>query len=118
MSEPMRNLYYGSYSLPPYYATWSWSVFAQTTALPVATLVGITLLGLLRKMGHTPLEFLRHETSKGGVKRGFALPERLSFTTRFRLRVFLRNLGNFATLFVGIGFASMLLLFSLAFCRP
>lgn len=114
MSEPMRNLYYGSYSLPPYYATWSWSVFAQTTALPVATLVGITLLGLLRKMGHTPLEFLRHETSKGGVKRGFALPERLSFITRFRMRVFLRNLGNFATLFVGIGFASMLLLFSLA----
>ena len=114
MSEPMRNLYYGSYSLPPYYATWSWGVFAQTTVLPVATLVVITLLGLLRKMGHTPLEFLRHETSKGGVKRGFALPERLSFTTCFRLRVFLRNLGNFATLFVGIGFASMLLLFSLA----
>ena len=114
MSEPMRNLYYGSYSLPPYYATWSWGVFAQTTVLPVATLVGITLLGLLRKMGHTPLEFLRHETSKGGVKRGFALPERLSFTARFRMRVFLRNLGNFATLFVGIGFASMLLLFSLA----
>ena len=114
MSEPMRNLYYGSYSLPPYYATWSWGVFAQTTMLPVATLVVITLLGLLRKMGHTPLEFLRHETSKGGVKRGFALPERLSFTSRFRLRVFLRNLGHFATLFVGIGFASMLLLFSLA----
>ena len=114
MSEPMRNLYYGSYSLPPYYATWSWGVFAQTTVLPVATLVGITLLGLLRKMGRTPLEFLRHETSKGGVKRGFALPERLSFIARFRMRVFLRNLGNFATLFVGIGFASMLLLFSLA----
>ena len=114
MSEPMRNLYYGSYSLPPYYATWSWGVFAQTTALPVTTLVGITLLGLLRKMGHTPLEFLRHETSKGGVKRGFALPERLSFIARFRMRVFLCNLGNFATLFVGIGFASMLLLFSLA----
>lgn len=114
VSEPMRNLYYGSYSLPPYYATWSWGVFAQTTVLPVATLVGITLLGLLRKMGHTPLEFLRHETSKGGVKRGFALPERLSFIARFRMRVFLRNLGNFATLFVGIGFASMLLLFSLA----
>ena len=114
MSEPMRNLYYGSYSLPPYYATWSWGVFAQTTVLPVATLVGITLLGLLRKMGHTPLEFLRHETSKGGIKRGFALPEHLSFIARFRMRVFLRNLGNFATLFVGIGFASMLLLFSLA----
>ena len=114
MSEPMRDLYYGSYSLPPYYATWSWGVFAQTTVVPVAVLVVITLLGLARKMRHTPLEFLRHETSKGGVKRGFALPERLGFTVRFRLRVFLRNLGNFATLFVGIAFASMLLLFSLA----
>ena len=114
MSEPMRDLYYGSYSLPPYHATWSWGVFAQTTVVPVAVLVVITLVGLLRKMRHTPLEFLRHETSKGGVKRGFALPERLNFTARFRLRVFLRNLGNFATLFVGIGFASLLLLFSLA----
>lgn len=114
MSEPMRNLYYGSYSLPPYYATWSWGVFFQTTVVPVAVLVLVTLVGLLRKMGHTPLQFLRHETSKGGVKRGFALPERLSFTARFRLRVFLRNLGNFATLFVGIGFASLLLLFALA----
>ncbi len=114
MSEPMRNLYYGSYSLPPYYATWSWGVFAKTTVVPVAVLVFITLAGLVRKMRHTPLEFLRHETSKGGVKRGFALPERLGFTARFRLRVFLRNLGNFATLFIGIGFASMLLLFSLA----
>ena len=114
MSEPMRNLYYGSYSLPPYYATWSWGVFAKTTVVPVAVLVLIALAGLVRKMRHTPLEFLRHETSKGGVKRGFALPERLGFTARFRLRVFLRNLGNFATLFIGIGFASMLLLFSLA----
>ena len=114
MSEPMRNLYYGSYSLPPYYATWSWGVFFQTTVVPVAVLVLVTLVGLLRKMGHAPLQFLRHETSKGGVKRGFALPERLGFTARFRLRVFLRNLGNFATLFVGIGFASLLLLFSLA----
>ncbi len=114
MSEPMRNLYYGSYSLPPYYATWSWGVFAKTTVVPVAVLVLITLAGLVRKMRHTPLEFLRHETSKGGVKRGLALPERLGFTARFRLRVFLRNLGNFATLFIGIGFASMLLLFSLA----
>ncbi len=114
MSQPMQELYYGSYSLPPYYATWSWGVFAQTTVVPVVVLIGITLLGLVRKMGHTPLQFLRHETSKGGVKRGFALPERLGFVARFRLRVFLRNLGNFATLFFGIGFASMLLLFSLA----
>ena len=114
-TKPMQGLYYGSYSLPPFEVSWDWSIFATTTVLPVVVLVGITLLGLLRKMGRTPLQFLRHETGgRGGVKRGFALPERLGFVARFRLRVFLRNLGNFATLFLGIAFASMLLLFSLA----
>lgn len=114
MSEPMQQLYYGSYSLPPYYPTWSWGVFLQTTLVPVLVMVLITLIGLIRKMRHTPLDFLRHETSKGGVKRGFPLPERLGFSARFRLRVLLRNLGNFATLFIGIGFASLLLLFGVA----
>ena len=115
MTTPMQQLYYGSYSLPPFWVSWDWGIFAQTTVVPVCVLVGVTLLGLLRKMGRTPLQFLRHETGgKGGVKRGVKLPERLGFVARFRLRVFLRNLGNFATLFVGIGFASMLLLFSLA----
>ena len=115
MTTPMQQLYYGSYSLPPFQVHWDWGIFAQTTVVPVCVLVGITLLGLLRKMGRTPLQFLRHETGgKGGVKRGVRLPECLGFVARFRLRVFLRNLGNFATLFVGIGFASMLLLFSLA----
>ncbi len=112
---PMKDLYYGSYSLPPFHVSWSWEVVVQTAVVPVAALVGVTLLGLLRKMGKTPLQFLRHETGgKSGTKRGLPLPERLGFTARFRLRVFLRNLGNFATLYVGIAFASLLLLFGLA----
>ena len=114
MEQPMKDLYYNSYSLPPYHMTWSWPVFIKTTLVPVAVLVVITLLGIVRKMGHTPLQFLRHETSRGGVRRGLALPTRLSFIARFRLRVFLRNLGNFATLFVGVTFASLLMLFGLA----
>ena len=114
-TTPMKNLYYGSYSLPPFQVSWDWSIFLKCAVAPAALLVLITLLGLLRKMGKTPLQFLRHEASgKSGTKRGFRLPERLGFAARFRIRVFLRNLGNFATLFVGIGFASLLLLFALA----
>ena len=114
-TTPMQELYYGSYSLPPFQVSWDWGIFVQTAVVPVVVLVGITLLGLLRKMGKTPLQFLRHEASgKSGTKRGVKLPERFGFVARFRLRVFLRNLGNFATLFVGIGFASLLLLFALA----
>ena len=113
LAEPMKNLYYNSYSLPPYVATWDWGVFAITTVAPLALLIGITFLGLAHKMRCTPLQFLRHETSHGRAKRGVALPERMPFPVRFRLRIFLCNLGNFITLFFGIGFASMLLLFGL-----
>ena len=114
-TEPMRSLYYGSYSLPPFQVYWSWEIFVKCAVVPAAALILITLVGLLRKMGKTPLQFLRHEASgKSGTKRGLQLPERMGFVSRFRLRVFLRNLGNFATLFVGIAFASLLLLFGLA----
>lgn len=114
-TEPMRGLYYGSYSLPPFQVYWSWEIFVKCAVVPAAALILITLVGLLRKMGKTPLQFLRHEASgKSGTKRGLQLPERMGFVSRFRLRIFLRNLGNFATLFVGIAFASLLLLFGLA----
>ena len=114
-TEPMRGLYYGSYSLPPFQVYWSWEIFVKCAVVPAAALILITLVGLLRKMGKTPLQFLRHEASgKSGTKRGLRLPERMGFVSRFRLRIFLRNLGNFATLFVGIAFASLLLLFGLA----
>lgn len=113
LSDTMRGLYYNSYSLPPYVATWDWGVFALTTVAPLALLIGITCAGLALKMRCTPLQFLRHDTARGGRRRGIALPARLGFVTRFRLRVFLTNLGNFVTLFFGIGFASLLLLFGL-----
>ena len=114
-TEPMRSLYYGSYSLPPFQVYWSWEIFVKCAVVPAAALILITLVGLLHKMGKTPLQFLRHEASgKSGTKRGLQLPERMGFVSRFRLRVFLRNLGNFATLFVGIAFGSLLLLFGLA----
>ena len=114
-TEPMRSLYYGSYSLPPFQVYWSWEIFVKCAVVPAAALILITLVGLLRKMGKTPLQFLRREASgKSGTKRGLRLPERMGFVSRFRLRIFLRNLGNFATLFVGIAFASLLMLFGLA----
>ena len=114
-TEPMRELYYGSYSLPPFEVFWDWGIFVKCAVVPAAVLILITLLGLLRKMGKTPLQFLRHEAGgKSGTKRGVRLPERLGFVARFRLRVFPRNLGNFATMFVGICFGALLLLFALA----
>lgn len=79
-TEPMRSLYYGSYSLPPFQVYWSWEIFVKCAVVPAAALILITLVGLLRKMGKTPLQFLRHEASgKSGTKRGLQLPERMGF---------------------------------------
>ncbi|WP_296013493.1 FtsX-like permease family protein [uncultured Adlercreutzia sp.] len=113
LSAPMRDLYYNSYSLPPYEAVFNPEVFVLTTVVPVVLLVGITFAGLLRKLRCTPLEFLRHETTRKSRRRGVALPERWPFAVRFRLRVFLCSLSNYVTLFLGLVFASLLLVFGL-----
>lgn len=68
LETPMKNLYYNSYSLPPYHMTWSWHAFLMCTVVPFVLLVGVTIAGLLRKMGKTPLQFLRHELGRGGTK--------------------------------------------------
>lgn len=112
LSGPMQGLYYNSYSLPPYEAYFNVRVLLFTTVVPLVLLAGITFFGLARRLRLSPLQFLRHDIVKAGVGRNLHLPERLGFSARFGLRVFARNLSHFVTLFFGIAFASLLLLFS------
>lgn len=111
--QPMKDAYYGSYGLPPFVHTWHWSVFAKTSVVPYVLLMVITFLGLVRKLGATPLQFLRHEAGGRTRRKGIALPDALPYASRFRLRVFMRNASHFATLLVGIVFGSILLLLGL-----
>ena len=111
---PMQGLYYNSYGFPPYHTTFNPGVLVSTTIVPLALLVAITFIGLVRRMKATPLQFLRREIAHRSKRSSMALPEKLRFVTRFRLRVFVRNLSHFATLFFGIMFGSLLLLFGLA----
>ena len=111
---PMQGLYYNSYGFPPYHTTFNLEVLVTTTIVPLVLLVVITFLGLVRKLKATPLQFLRREITHRSKRSSMVLPERLRFATRFRLRVFIRNLSHFATLFFGIMFGSLLLLFGLA----
>lgn len=113
LSGPMQQLYYGSYSLPPYEYSFSPDVFVFTTIIPFALLEVVTLLGLVRKLRFTPLAFLRREIANRSRRATLRLPERLSFVHRFQLRVFLRNLSHFVVLFFGISFCSLFLLFGL-----
>lgn len=111
LAEPFKDLYYNSYSLPPLTQIWSWRVVFVTSVVPFLLLVGITFIGLVRKMKFTPLQFLRHETSTRKRNAHLPLPEKMRYPSKFRLRVLLRNASHFITLFFGIMFASLLLLF-------
>ena len=114
LTLPMKDLYYHSYSLPPFVYVWHWEIFLMTSIAPFAVLELITLLGLLRKLGATPLQFLRHEAGGKKALRGtLRLPDALPYASRFRIRLFLRNLSHFVTLFLGIVFGSILLLMGL-----
>ena len=113
MSGPMQDLEYNSYSLPPFVSMFDVRAFVITTVIPFVLLVSITFLGLTRKLGATPLAFLRQEVSHKKRRTKLVLPERLGFVARFRIRVFMRNVSHFVVLFFGIAFCSLFLLFGL-----
>ena len=113
LSTPMQELYYNSYSLPPYEFHFSPDVFVFTTVIPFALLEVVTFLGLARKLRFTPLAFLRREIAHRSRRSTLRLPDGLGFVRRFQLRVLLRNLSHFVVLFFGISFCSLFLLFGL-----
>ena len=58
------------------------------------------------------LKFIRKDLTRKKNRRALKLPN-FKFITRFRLRIILQNKGNYITLFVGILFANIMLLFGM-----
>jgi len=109
------NMYYGSYSLPTYVTIWNLEAFLYTTIVPLILMVVINYLILSYKMKLSPLKFLRRDLKRRQQKHVLHLHSKLGFFTRFRLRVIFQNMSNYATLFIGILFANLLLFFGLVF---
>lgn len=108
----VADLYRGSYSLTAYKTLWNGEAFLLTTAVPLAIIFVVNLIAVTEKMSFSPLRFLRRDLARHQRKKAVRLP-RLSFFRRFRLRVLLQNLPNYITLFIGICFASILLMFGI-----
>ena len=108
------DLYYGSYSLPTYVTVWNPEAFVLTTIVPGLIMLVTTFWTLWRKLSLPPLQFLRRELRRRGRTRAFPLNGHIPFFTRFRLRIFSQNLGNYLILLIGILFANILLLFGMA----
>lgn len=102
------SMYYNSYSLPIYETIWNPEAFFRTTLIPVALMLAVNLLVIVKMMRHTPLQFLRHDLKKTRRKKAMRLPG-WKFFSRFRLRIMLQNIPNYAILFCGIFFISTML---------
>ncbi len=108
----VANMYLGSYSLTTYVTRWNSEAFILTTIVPFIIMLVVNLFILMNKLSLSPLKFLRHNLKKREKKKVLKLTK-FKFFTRFRLRVIFQNMPNYITLFIGILFASILLMFGL-----
>lgn len=104
--------YYGSYSLPTYHTLWNSDAFLLTTVVPVIIMLVINIVIIGCRLKLSPLKFLRRDLSGKQKKKAMRLPA-FRFFNRFRLRIIIQNMPNYITLFIGILFANVLLLFGI-----
>ncbi len=106
------DTYYQSYSFPTYHTLWNADAFILTTVIPVIIMLVINLLIIGYRLKLSPLKFLRRDLARKQKKKAVRLPG-FKFFNRFRLRIIIQNMPNYITLFIGILFANVLLLFGL-----
>lgn len=105
------DLYYNSYSMPACEPTFSREGFLKTTVIPLALMFLINLFVILKRLQLSPLKFLRRDLRKTRRSKARRLPA-WSFLRRFRLRVILQNMSNYAVLIFGVIFIELMLCFA------
>ncbi|MBP3703716.1 MAG: ABC transporter permease [Lachnospiraceae bacterium] len=110
--EIVVGMYYGSYSLPTFVTLWNGEAFVLTTVVPFLIMLIFNSITLWRKLKLSPLKFIRRDLNKKKNKKAVRLPH-FKFFTRFRIRIIFQNLSGYITMFVGIFFASVLLIFGM-----
>jgi len=108
----VADMYYGSYSLPTFETLWNADAFVLTTVYPVIIMIVTNAVVLVNKLKLSPLRFIRRDLSVRQRKKAIRLPH-IRLFSRFRIRIILQNRSNYVTLFVGIVFADVLMMFGL-----
>lgn len=106
------SMYYNSYDLTGYQSYFFPDVLIRTTIVPVVLLVIVLSFSLWKKLNMPTLKFLQNDLKKQTREKAMRLP-RWSFIRRFRMRVIIENRSNYITLFIGILFAALLLIFGI-----
>ncbi len=112
MKNIVVGMYYGSYSLPEYKTIPSAEAFILTTVIPLIIIFAVNTIVISSALSFTPLQFLRGELERKKKDRAPKLPN-IKFFSRFRLRIIMQNMPAYLTMFFGIFFASVILVFGM-----
>ena len=115
MKTLMADMYLGSYSLVSYKTLWNGDAFVLTTIVPLVILIAINFVMLLYKLSLSPLQFLRRDLKRHQRKKAFKLNTKIPIMIRYRLRVLFQNIPGYITIFAGIFFSSVIMVFALLF---
>ena len=105
------NLYFDSYSLPVPHLVWSPVALVKTTVIPLLLMFLVNLFIIVKKLKLSPLKFLRHDLTKTKRSKARRIPS-WSFMRRFRIRILLQNLPNYAILIFGVILIELMMCFA------
>lgn len=108
-----RDMYLGSYCFTTYESLWNGNAFVMTTVVPVLIIALVVSIALGRKLSMSPLRFLRRDIEKKKNKKAVKLSGKIGFMNRFRIRIIQQNLSGYLTLFTGIVFSCLILMFGM-----
>jgi len=109
----MADMYLGSYSLVSFETLWNADAFIDTTVIPLLMLIVINYIMLAYKLSLSPLKFLRRDLKRHQRKKAFKLNTKIPIIHRFRMRVLFQNIPGYLTIFFGLFFASVIMVFCL-----
>lgn len=123
--NPYKFMYYRSFNLPNFELVFNSEAFIVTTVVPFVIMLIINFINLQRKLSNTPLDFIRRniDNKKEKKKRKNEIYNieksktkkfnRGKFENRFRLRIFLRNIGDYSVMMICIIVTSLLMFYGM-----
>lgn len=105
------EMYLNSYDFTSYESYFDSSAFIKTTVIPLIILIAVMSISVRKKLSMPPLDFLRHDLGKKKKMKAVKLPD-FKFMTRFRIRIIQQNISSYITMFIGILFGTVILMFA------
>lgn len=113
-----KNVYYKSFDLPNFVATFNLEALIITTILPIFIILIFNYLYIYRKLNFSVLDFLRknlkHYKDKRKLKKEKNFKIQKNFLSSYRKAIIKSNKGDYIAIVIGIFITSILFIFGIS----